>query len=97
MSLYKLIVAVRQRSATPNHVGSYPQAFGEFAFDAVPSQIPSLTGNTKAALGTGCVDFVLFRVAASQVAKTPLKTPFVPADYGNDLKVLYSAYDGNCP
>lgn len=44
----------------------------------------------------GCMSLVLFRVSSERLVTLPLKTPFPPANYGSDIKVLQSEADGDC-
>jgi hypothetical protein len=94
---YRLVVGIRPVAAVANDSGSYSQVFGDYPFDSLPEQVAPVTAQIKAMLDTGCVSYVLFRVRASRLPTQP-KPPFVPSDYGSDIKILNTATDGmRCP
>jgi hypothetical protein len=88
---FKLIVTARPKNATPHEVGSYPIAFGYYPFESIwPQTVPLTPDMTQA----GCIELVLFRISKAAADKKPFKTPFAPADYGNDLQEIAFGYDG---
>jgi hypothetical protein len=89
---FKLVLAIRAKSATPHNAASYPMAFGFFPFDNISPQIEPKSEEIKKVT---CVEFVLFRIPNAQADQKRFKLPFSPSDYGNDVKVLNSAYDGD--
>lgn len=90
---YRLVVGVRVAEALSNDAGSFPQVFGDYPFASLADQTTPITADIKAMLDKGCVSYVLFRVRASRLT-SPLKPPFIPSNYGRDIKVLNSATDG---
>ncbi|TAI60835.1 hypothetical protein CWO89_38475 [Bradyrhizobium sp. Leo170] len=94
---YRLVVGIRPREAGPTEDGSYKYAFGPYLFDAVSYRNAELDDEMKSFIGNGgCASFVLFRVTATRLAATPIKRPFLPSDYGSDIKVVDSRLDGGC-
>lgn len=92
---FKLVVAIRAKSAVPFEAGPYPMAFGFFPFDSISPQAATKTAEIANA---NCVEFVLFRIPTAQAEQSRFKLPFNPGDYGNGVKLLSSAYDGKgCP
>jgi hypothetical protein len=87
----KLIVAARPKSAMPHDAGPYPIAFGYFPFEPISPQSVPLTPETKS---VSCIELVLFWIPKAAADKRTFKTPFVPADYGSDLKEINFGYDG---
>jgi hypothetical protein len=92
---YKLIVGVRSRTGTSDMDGQYEYAL-DFPFDSTLAVQPQLNDRLRETIASGCVSLILFRVSALGLARIPFKTPFIPAHYGQEIKMLESEYDGRC-
>jgi hypothetical protein len=93
---YKLVVGVRPRSAAPHLEGQYDYAFGAYPFNNTATIVPPIDDKLKETAATGCIEFILFRINQAGLARLPFKVPFVPVNYGSDLKILQSYFNGEC-
>jgi hypothetical protein len=94
---YNLIVGIRLKSAVPDIQGQYENAFGVYGFEGTNTQAPEISDGLRKAAETGRIIFALFRVSQAGLAILPFKTPFEPKNYGAELKILDTKFEGNCP
>jgi hypothetical protein len=92
---FSLVVALRPRSGTSDLDGQYEYAL-RYPFDNTLALTPRLPDRLRETIATGCLSLILFRVSAAGLQRIPFNTPFVPAHYGSDIKLLESEYDGSC-
>ncbi len=91
---FSLIVALRPRTGTSDLDGQYQYAL-RYPFDTTLTLTPQLPDGLRETV-EGLPQHGAVSVSASGLQRIPFSTPFVPANYGSDIKLLESEYDGSC-
>ncbi|MGY4433976.1 hypothetical protein ACVWWO_006453 [Bradyrhizobium sp. F1.13.1] len=93
---YRLVFALRPRTSAEDLSGEYDYA-KDYSLQNTDRRLIALSNDKLLeTAANGCMSLVLFRVSSERLATLPLKTPFAPANYGSDIKVLQSEADGHC-